>query len=120
MTTSGKTFIVEHLDPELEAWSSLEYLTIATECHAAGAQFLLSSVPTSLQLPQNLQGVQGLKVETRGIEEIYADKKDKVCLLDPAATKDLSPEDGDQFDVFLFGGILGRYWSISTLELLLI
>lgn len=105
--SAGKTFVVEHLDPELEAWSSLEYSAIASECHATGAQFLLSSVPTSLKLPANLQGAEGLDVETRGIEEIYADKKDKVCLLDPAASKDLSPEDGDVFEVFLFGGILG-------------
>jgi len=108
MSHSGKTFVVEHLDPELEAWSSLEYLTIAKESHASGAQFLLSSVPTSLKLPENLQHAHGLNVETRGIEEIYADRKDKVCLLDPAATKDLSPEDGDTFDIFLFGGILGK------------
>ena len=111
MSHSGKTFVVEHLDPELEAWSSLEYLTIAKESQASGAQFLLSSVPTSLKLPENLQHAQGLTVETRGIEEIYADKKDKVCLLDPAASKDLSPEDGDTFDIFLFGGILGK-WTI--------
>ncbi|KAF2256589.1 DUF431-domain-containing protein [Trematosphaeria pertusa] len=105
--SSGKAFVVEHLDPELEEWSSLEYATIAAECHAAGSQFLLSSVPPSLKLPVNLQQAKGLNVETRGIEEIYADKKDKVCLLDPAASKDLSPEDGDTFDIFLFGGILG-------------
>ncbi|KAJ4358012.1 uncharacterized protein N0V89_002591 [Didymosphaeria variabile] len=103
----GKTFVVEHLDPELEAWSSLEYSAIASECHATGAQFLLSSVPTSLKLPTNLQGAKGLNVETRGIEDIYAAEKDKVCLLDPSASKDLSPEDGDAFDIFLFGGILG-------------
>jgi ribosome biogenesis SPOUT family RNA methylase Rps3 len=109
MTSSGKTFVVEHLDPELEAWSSLEYASIAAESHASGAQFLLSSVPTTLKLPTNLQGAQGLNVETRGIEEIYADKKDRVCLLDPAATKDLSPEDGETFDIFLFGGILGKH-----------
>ncbi|KAF2204712.1 DUF431-domain-containing protein [Delitschia confertaspora ATCC 74209] len=102
-----KTFVVEHLDPELEDWSSLEYGAIASECHDAGAKFLLSSVPTSLKLPQNLQGARGLTVETRGIEEIYADRKDKVCLLDPAASKDLSPEDGNTFEIFLFGGILG-------------
>ncbi|KAF1970522.1 DUF431-domain-containing protein [Bimuria novae-zelandiae CBS 107.79] len=103
----GKTFVVEHLDPELEAWSSLEYAAIASECYATKAQFLLSSVPTSLKLPANLQQAKGLNVETRGIEEIYADKKDKVCLLDPSASKDLGPEDGDAFDIFLFGGILG-------------
>ncbi|KAF9738352.1 hypothetical protein PMIN06_009887 [Paraphaeosphaeria minitans] len=103
----GKTFVVEHLDDELEAWSSLEYAAIASECHATGAQFLLSSVPTSLKLPANLQQAKGLNVETRSIEDIYAANKDKVCLLDPAAAKDLGPEDGDTFDVFLFGGILG-------------
>lgn len=27
--------------------------------------------------------------------------------MDPAAAKDLAPEDGETFDVFLFGGILG-------------
>jgi ribosome biogenesis SPOUT family RNA methylase Rps3 len=108
MATSAKTFVVEHLDPELEQWSSLEYAAIASECHASGAKFLLSSVPTSLQLPENLKQADGLHVETRGIEEIYADKKDRVCLLDPAAAKDLSPEDGDNFDIFLFGGILGK------------
>jgi ribosome biogenesis SPOUT family RNA methylase Rps3 len=31
----------------------------------------------------------------------------RVCLLDPRATKVLSPEDADLFDVFLYGGILG-------------
>lgn len=109
MAGAGKTFVVEHLDPELEEWSSLEYSAIAAESHASGAQFLLSSVPTSLKLPSNLQGAKGLNVETRSIEEIYADKKDKVCLLDPAASKDLSPEDGDTFEIFLFGGILGKH-----------
>lgn len=108
MANAGKIFVVEHLDPELEEWSSLEYSAIAAESHASGAQFLLSSVPTSLQLPENLKGAKGLTVDTRSVEEIYADRKDRVCLLDPAASKDLSPEDGDTFDIFLFGGILGR------------
>jgi ribosome biogenesis SPOUT family RNA methylase Rps3 len=104
---AGKTFVVEHLDPELEEWSSLEYAAIASECHATGAQFLLSSVPESLKLPEKLQQAKGLSVEKRSVEDIYAAQKDRVCLLDPAASKDLAPEDGDAFDVFLFGGILG-------------
>ena len=108
MSGAGKTFVVEHLDPELEQWSSHEYSCIAQECHDTGSQFLLSSVPTSLKLPENLQQAKGLNVETRGIEEIYADRKNRVCLLDPAAAKDLCPEDGDNFDIFLFGGILGE------------
>jgi ribosome biogenesis SPOUT family RNA methylase Rps3 len=102
-----KTFVVEHLDPELEAWSSLEYATIASESSQAGVKFLLSSVPKSLKLPENLQAVQDLNIEHRSIETIYADRKDKVCLLDPSASKELSPEDGETFQIFLFGGILG-------------
>ena len=31
----------------------------------------------------------------------------RVCLLDPKATKILSPSDADLFDCFLYGGILG-------------
>ena len=104
---SQKTFVVEHLDPELEEWSSLEYASVASECHDSGTQFLLSSVPAELKLPQNLHNAKGLQVENRSIEVIFAAQKDKVCLLDPAASKDLSPEDGDEFDIFLFGGILG-------------
>jgi ribosome biogenesis SPOUT family RNA methylase Rps3 len=106
---TGKTFVVEHLDPELEEWSSLEYAAIASECHATASSFLLSSVPESLQLPERLQKAKGLSVERRGVEDIYAAQEDRVCLLDPAASKDLSPEDGDAFDVFLFGGILGGF-----------
>jgi ribosome biogenesis SPOUT family RNA methylase Rps3 len=33
--------------------------------------------------------------------------KERVCLLDPKAEKTISPADSDEFDVFLFGGILG-------------
>lgn len=105
--SGNRTFIVEHLDPELEQWSALEYKCIARETAASGSAFYLTSVPHELQLPESLKNVSELNVEHRGIEEIYADKKDRVCLLDPAATKELSPEDGDNFDIFLFGGILG-------------
>lgn len=103
-----KTYVVEHLDPELEQWSALEYKAIAQESHDAGAQFFLSSVPESLQLPKTLKDAQGLRVEHQSVETLYADKKGTVCLLDPAAKTELSPEDGERFDVFLFGGILGR------------
>ncbi|KZF25705.1 DUF431-domain-containing protein [Xylona heveae TC161] len=104
---AGKTYVVEHLDPELGPWSALEYLTISRESHENGAKFCLSSVPETLKLPAELQHVQGLEVEHRSVETIYAEKKGSVCLLDPAAKKELSPEDAGSFDVFLFGGILG-------------
>lgn len=108
-------FVVEHLDPELGKWSAREYGCIARECYAAGARFLLTSVPESLQLPEELASLkEELTVERRSVEEIFAQIKDRVCLLDPAATTELSPADGDNFDVFLFGGILGE--STPSLE----
>lgn len=101
------TYVVEHLDPELGAWSALEYACIARESHHANARFLLTSVPETLRLPPDLAATSGLDVEHRSVEDIFASKKERVCLLDPAAKTELSPEDGSSFDVFLFGGILG-------------
>jgi hypothetical protein len=101
------TYVVEHLDPELGPWSSLEYGCIARETYSAGAKFLLTSVPESLQMPDELTSLEGLRVERRSVEEIFADRKPKVCLLDPAAKEELQPADGDFFEIFLFGGILG-------------
>lgn len=104
---TGKTFIVEHLDPELGPWSELEYIAIAKESQAAGSSFILSSLPSEFKVPDALKASTAFTAEHRGVEELYAANKSKVCLLDPAASKDLSPADGDTFDAFLFGGILG-------------
>ena len=109
MTSVGrKTYIVEHLDEELGPWSELEYLAIAKESQDAGAKFLLSSLPPAFEVPDALSAVPAFKAENRGVEELYAQDKSRVCLLDPAAAKDLAPEDGETFDTFLYGGILGR------------
>lgn len=110
MASTGKTYIVEHLDDELGAWSELEYMTIAKESHDNGASFFLTSVPPSLELPERLKTLPGFVAKPESVEELYPEKS-RVCLLDPSATKELSPEDGDTFDVFLFGGILGMSWS---------
>lgn len=104
--TQSKIFVVEHLDPELEGWSALEYAAIAKESLAAGAQFRLSSVPQSLVLPEILRASEGLVIDHKSVEDIF--EKNEVCLLDPAATNELSPEDGEKFRIFLFGGILGK------------
>ncbi|KAK1715675.1 SAM-dependent RNA methyltransferase [Colletotrichum lupini] len=103
----GKTYIVEHLDSELGPWSELEYIAIARETHAAEGTFLLSSLRAGFVAPEKLQQVPAFKAENRGVEELYAADKSRVCLLDPSAASDLSPEDGEKFDAFLFGGILG-------------
>lgn len=105
---SPKTYVVEHLDPELGSWSALEYSTIAKECAESGASFCITSVSKNLKMPRVIQDLQStIIIETRGIEELYENTKDRICLLDPAALTELSPDDESQFDVFLFGGILG-------------
>jgi len=119
-----KTFIVEHLDPDLESWSALEYAAIAVECHDLNytSDFVLSSVPKTLQLPPELRNLASLTVEHRSVEELYYERKERVCLLDPKAEKELSPSDGKLFDAFLFGGILGiltRYDPISSVDMIL-
>lgn len=113
---TSKTYIVEHLDDELGPWSELEYVSIAKESHEAGSKFCLSSIPPTLELPAVLKAVPGFTADCRSVETLYADNKARVCLLDPSATKELSPEDGDTFDVFLFGGILGTPVPLAAKE----
>jgi ribosome biogenesis SPOUT family RNA methylase Rps3 len=117
MASNSKTYIVEHLDPELGAWSELEYLAIARESHDAGAKFCLSSLPPNFKVPEALNEIPSFTAEARGVEETYANDKSRVCLLDPAAASDLAPEDGDKFDAFLFGGILGVLLDYENLPL---
>jgi ribosome biogenesis SPOUT family RNA methylase Rps3 len=100
ISTSMKTYVVEHLDPELEEWSSLEYASIASETQTSGSTFLLTSVKLPVDIP-------GIKTDEQSVEELFEQKKNEVCLLDPAAAKELLPEDATHFNVFLFGGILG-------------
>lgn len=106
-SSTAKTYVVEHLDPELGPWSTLEYLAVAQESVAADASFCLSSISPTLNVPLDISSCDGTTIEHRGVEEIFEGCKDRVCLLDPAATDELAPEDAGLFDVFLFGGILG-------------
>ena len=103
---SKHTFIVEHMDPELEQWQTLEYATIARECTSTvpPSQFILSGLPAhvpSLSLVEQTPSSVDDLVSSAGIP------KSRVCLLDPRGESDLAPEDGELFDVFVFGGILG-------------
>ena len=85
----------------------LEYRSIAQESAKAGVKFYLSSVPKIMSLPPEIRDLESLIIEHSSVEELFQEDKGRVCLLDPAATSELSPEDGANFDVFLFGGILG-------------
>ncbi|KAL9623124.1 MAG: hypothetical protein Q9160_002638 [Pyrenula sp. 1 TL-2023] len=100
------TFVVEHLDPELGPWSALEYNCIAKESSQASCDFILSSVDSALKAEMDAKSWAHVQVRSEGIESLYSDKKERVCLLDPRAKEELHPADGETFDVFLFGGIL--------------
>ena len=105
----NRIYVVEHLDPELGPWSSLEYQAIAQESASAGVSFCLSSVPSELELPAELREMSSLIIENQSVETVFKDDKERVCLLDPKGKAELNPEDADKFDVFLFGGILGKH-----------
>ncbi|WPG98573.1 Hypothetical protein R9X50_00136500 [Acrodontium crateriforme] len=104
------TFIVEHLDPELEEWQILEYNAIASECSATNAEFLLTGLANSKDFQGKLE-IPASNLIEQSVETLYAspEAKQRVCLLDPRGEADISPEDADKFDVFLFGGILGDH-----------
>lgn len=106
--TRKHTYIVEHLDPELEDWQALEYNTISEESTSSSNNFILSGLTDSFDSFEKLEVPSSSKTQST-VEALYpADReRGKVCLLDPKAEKDLSPEDGELFDAFLFGGILG-------------
>ena len=100
--------IVEHLDPELEDWQALEYQCIAEECKATNFTFLLSGLQSATEKGNQL-GLPASNLTERSVESVFSsrDERQRVCLLDPKATLDLSTNDAEEFDVFLFGGILG-------------
>lgn len=108
------------MEPEMGAWSTLEYIAISTESAASGSDFYLTSVPLSLvgDLPESLRQYIGapLKVTSHEVTQLSEVHADRVCLLDPQAEKELSPADAEVFDAFVFGGILGALLDSFSLN----
>ncbi|KAK4702287.1 hypothetical protein P7C70_g3934, partial [Phenoliferia sp. Uapishka_3] len=82
----------------------------------SGSRVIFSSLsPTSTTSLSDLLTKKGanskdFKVDSRAVLELMKDEGvdiRRVCLLDPRAEKEIAPEDGEEFDWFLFGGILG-------------
>src|SRR3989344_5207445 len=92
-------YIIEHLEEKLWPWCILEYKHIS---QTVGKEHLwFTKVSGSALQPFG-------KVFSESAIQLYAQKKLKnVCVLDPAATKTLTPEEAKTFDYFVFGGILG-------------
>ena len=106
-------------------WSLLEYTTISTETSKTNGTLYLSSLPPTLlgNLPQVLQTytASGQLIATSAeVSQLPGIEGRRVCLLDPSAKVELTPEDGEKFDWYIFGGILGSYpqlverWSIRN------
>lgn len=102
------------MEPELGAWSTLEYIAIAKET-TAPSKFYLSSLPASLasSLPNTITSLKSdnFVTTTESIETLPGVDKSRVCLLDPQAQEELRIEDAEKFDWFVFGGILGTFYG---------
>lgn len=93
-------FIVEHLDPEVYPWSLLEYTHLSSIVGKEHVSF------TNVKKDKDKLNSLG-KVTEQSVRDQALDQT-TVCILDPLAEQELSPEDAEQFTMFLFGGVLGN------------
>jgi ribosome biogenesis SPOUT family RNA methylase Rps3 len=99
-------FIVEHLEPECDEWSLLEYRNIASV--VGSDNLILSGLDKDLIKKLDIDA----QLSSTGVLELcnshsYGLDFSKVLLCDPASTVPLSPQDSESYDALLFGGILG-------------
>lgn len=109
-------YIIEHMEPGFSEWVVLEYSQIIRD--VGPENLLLTSLPqgtTEEDIPKPLLDL-GLRWTTE--ECISFVQKERVCLLDPAATTDLVPQDALSYDYFVFGGILGQHPRVDRTGIL--
>jgi ribosome biogenesis SPOUT family RNA methylase Rps3 len=99
-------FIVEHLEPECDEWSLLEYRNIASK--VGPENLILSGLDKDLIKKLDVDA----QLSSTGVLELCKTNAfgldfNKVLLCDPASTVPLSPQDAANYDALLFGGILG-------------
>ncbi|GAA6001411.1 hypothetical protein JCM10207_006653 [Rhodosporidiobolus poonsookiae] len=113
------TYVIEHMeednaDASFPHWITLEYHSMLK--WANGSLVIFSSLsPNSVRSLSEQLLARGAKPEeflasTKSVQELMKEKNvalEKVCLLDPRAPKEIGPDDGAEYDWFLFGGILG-------------
>ncbi|GJN90705.1 hypothetical protein Rhopal_003719-T1 [Rhodotorula paludigena] len=112
-------YVIEHMeedeaDSSFPHWIALEYAQMLK--WAAPNQVIFSSLsPASVKsLSEQLlaRGAQpeSFRAETKSVLELMQLEGvplEKVCLLDPRAKGEIAPSDGNEYEWFLFGGILG-------------
>ncbi|KAF9233820.1 SAM-dependent RNA methyltransferase [Melanogaster broomeanus] len=119
----GYTYVIEHMEEDeatpssLPPWVELEYShMIMLAGPAAQVQFTQLSQKSCDSLQNKLALLGGgatasFGVYTQSILDLLGDQSvpiSKVCLLDPKADRKLEPEDGREFDWFLFGARYSR------------
>ncbi|KAL6309399.1 DUF431-domain-containing protein [Sparassis latifolia] len=122
----GFTYVIEHMEEDedtsksIPKWVELEYMHMRSlagpGAHVHFTHLSQSSCPSLSSLfdrgtpTESSESAQASSHQVSVMELMKANDIPliKVCLLDPKAEKELSPEDGDgRFSWFLFGGILG-------------
>ncbi|CAI2165408.1 16012_t:CDS:2 [Funneliformis geosporum] len=93
------------MEDNLHEWCLLEYCHIATFINPHHLYFTNLSKSSEMSL-KNSEILKEANLLTENITNINL-SMDKICLLDPASNQVLEPTDGDSFEYFLFGGILG-------------
>lgn len=89
--------------------SSTVHFTSLSSTSAAALSSSLSSSSDSKGNP-----VAALQAHTTDVLQLMKERSiplDKVCLLDPRAEQEISTDDDQHFELFLFGGILGESFS---------
>ncbi|KAJ3716381.1 SAM-dependent RNA methyltransferase [Lentinula raphanica] len=120
----GFAYIIEHMEEDDESskvvppWVELEYAHMrslagsGSQVHFTHLSQTSSNSLTEKFTKSGSDGQAEAVCHEVGVFDLIRERLggdlEKVCLLDPKAEKELSPEDGDgRFEWFLFGGILG-------------
>ncbi|KAG0360853.1 hypothetical protein BC939DRAFT_505786 [Gamsiella multidivaricata] len=101
----AKNYIIEHMEEGMHDWCKLEYEHMVAVCGPEHVYFTALTPTTLADMPESLARAHCHTEDILTMGDRIP--HEKVCLLDPASPDVLSPEDGDKFDFFLFGGILG-------------
>src|SRR3989338_529742 len=92
-------FIIEHLEPELSEWCIAEYSHISALIGKSNITF--TNLPK-----EDIKKLQPCgEATSKKASEL---RLKKTCILDPKAKVQLSKKDAEEFDYFVFGGILGN------------
>lgn len=101
MTISKTVYVIEHLESRVWRWCEIEYKSISEIVGRENLWF--TNVKNGSKILENYG-----KVFKESVSKLGLDLK-KVCVLDPASNVALKTTDKNEFEYYVFGGILGDY-----------